>query len=43
MSDAAVLHLVSHFVVLRDPGADHHGRAVVTAREMADEDAVLHR
>ena len=32
----------SWIVALRDPGDDHHGRAVVTAREMADEDAVLH-
>ncbi len=32
----------SWIVALRDPDDDHHGRAVVTAREMADEDAVLH-
>ena len=32
----------SWIVALRDPGDDHHGRAVATAREIADEDAVLH-
>lgn len=32
----------SWVVALRDPGDDHHGGAVATAREIADEDAVLH-
>jgi len=32
----------SWVVALRDPGDDHHRRAVETSREIADEDAVLH-
>jgi len=32
----------SWIVALRDPDDDHHGRAVATAGEIADEDAVLH-
>ena len=32
----------SWIVALRDPGDDHHRRAVATSREIADEDAVLH-
>lgn len=32
----------SWIVALRDPGDDHHSRAMATAREIADEAAVLH-